>query len=134
MTTNKLIKNIRRYIKIKPCDDRLCTLTSFSKSKEHSITVNHIFLLDNDSIVVCDVYMKKTVHNIKNNSDVVLTIWAAEDEKSKENEYEIHGKAKYYKQGPEIQKLKDKCKEKDKDLKIVIKGVIVVKINNIEII
>ncbi|CQR72422.1 Pyridoxamine 5'-phosphate oxidase [Sporomusa ovata DSM 2662] len=80
-------------------------------------------VLDDNRLMLVDVFMKKTLENIKNNSKVAVAVYNAE----KLQGYQLKGTATYLSEGP----LVDQGNTMASALKLTAKGVITIDVEEV---
>ncbi len=115
----KITLSIKKIIE----ENALALATVDEKDNPHCIAVGDVKVV-NDIILIGDIYMKKTIKNIKRNNKVALVVWDRNWEENCEG-YQIKGKAEYFTNG----KWWELVKKIHKGFQA--KGAIVVKVNKI---
>lgn len=92
---------------------------TISGNKPYVIGVACCKVLDKDTIIITDNFMKSTVKNILKNNNVALVVW-----NKKWEGVQILGKAKYYKEG----KWLDYVKKMKENRGMPAKGAILIKV------
>jgi uncharacterized protein len=114
---SKITPIIKKIIEENP----LSLATVGAQGKPYIVAVAYCKVKEN-KIVITDNFMRETVKNINNNSNIAIIVWD-----KKWNGYQFLGKAKYYNEGKWLKFVKDLKENKD----MPTKGVIVVDINKI---
>ncbi len=92
-------------------------------SQPHIIIVADIKIISKDQILIADNFMKNTVENLKNNSNISIMVWdkrIAQDSLA----YEIIGEAQYFSEGKwkkEAHQIDPDCETKGAILVTVMK-------------
>lgn len=90
--------------------------------KPHVIAVAFCKVINKDSVLITDNFMKTCKNNILKNGNVALAVW----DKSWSG-FQLKGKASYYKKGKWFDQMKQLKENKD----CPAKGAILVKVNQI---
>lgn len=114
----KMEEEIKKIIEENP----LALATVNSDGSPHVIAVAFAKVED-DTIIVTDNYMKKTVENLKKSPNISLVVWNKDM-----IGYKIQGTAKYFSEGKFVDFVKSLKENKNEHPK----GAIVIKINNID--
>lgn len=94
-------------------------LATVQGESPYVITVAYCKVVDKDKILITDNFMKKTVKNISENSNVALTIWNKRWEG-----YQFLGEAEYYNKGKWLDHVKNMKENKG----MLAKGAILVEV------
>lgn len=109
-------KGMKKIIEQTP----LALATANKEGKPHVIAVGDVKVISENQLLVGDNYMKITIENIKNNSNVSLVVW------NKSNGFSLEGIADYYSSGKYLEEVKKIHKG------YPAKGAIVIKLNTIK--
>lgn len=92
-----------------------------NENKPHNIAIIYSKIIDN-KIVITNNFMKKTIENIKNNSNISLVFW------KNERGWRIDGNAEYYDSGKWLEFVKSLKENKD----MPVRGAVVINIRKID--
>jgi predicted pyridoxine 5'-phosphate oxidase superfamily flavin-nucleotide-binding protein len=96
--------------------------TITNNNKPYTIAVAFVKIKD-DKIIITNNHMKKTIENLKQNSNISLAVW-----NSKWEGYQINGLAEYFEQGEWLEFVKSLEENKEEPCK----GAIVINVNDIK--
>ncbi len=99
--------------------------TADKKGNPNIVPIHWKILLDDETILLLDNFMKKTKENIQENKKVCISFWNTEPEEA----YKIKGTAKYHKEGITYEKGKEFIQSKRPGQNP--KGVVEIKIEEI---
>ena len=77
--------------------------TADRKGNPNVVPIHWKMILDDETILLLDNFMKKTKQNIQENKKVCVSFWNPEPEEA----YKIKGTAEYYREGPIYEKAKE---------------------------
>ena len=92
------------------------------RGRPYIIAITCYKVIGRDKLLLCDTYMKKTLDNIQNNSNVALVAWSKNYEG-----YQFFGKAEYYRDG----ELFHLCKKLKAEKGLPCKGALLIKVDKI---
>jgi len=79
--------------------------TSDKNRNPHCIAVGDVKVVSKNQILIGDVYLRKTIENIKRNNNVALAVWSR-DWKKRCVGYQLKGKAQHLTSGKWYEKIK----------------------------
>jgi len=91
-----ITKEIKQIIE----ENVLALATVNKEGNPHCIAVGDIKVISNKQILIGDNYMVETIKNIKENSNIALTVW------NNNEGYEFKGKAEYFTKGKWLELIK----------------------------
>ena len=116
-----VMKEISPHIK-ELIEGKPIALATTKKGKPHVIAITCYKVIGKNKILLCDTYMKTTLENIQDNSNVALVAW----DKNYEG-YQFSGKCKYFSEGKWFQL----CKKLKAKKGLACKGALLVEISKI---
>jgi len=109
-------------------ENNVVSFSTVDKDKApHSIAVAYVKVVDKNKVLISDNYMKETVENLKNNSNVSLLIWN-ENWKKDCFGFELKGKVQYFTSG----KWREDVKKIQENKGNPAKGAILITISKIK--
>jgi predicted pyridoxine 5'-phosphate oxidase superfamily flavin-nucleotide-binding protein len=96
--------------------------TIMTSNKPNAVTVMFVKVVSDNEILITDNFMNQTLKDIKQNNNVVVSVWNKEFKG-----YKLIGKAKYYNKGQWLDKVKSMKENKG----LPAKGAILIKISKI---
>jgi len=99
-----------------------------SSGKPHNIAVGFVKVVSENELVISNNYIKQTIENIKNNSNVALVVWERNWEENCIG-YELIGNAEYFTEGKWLDFIKKIPINKGEPCK----GAILVKVNEVKV-
>ncbi len=97
-------------------------LATITGNKPYIIGIAYCKLLNNDTVLITNNFMRSTVKNIVKNNNVAMVVW-----NKKWEGYQFLGKAEYYKKGKWLEYVKKMKENKG----MSAKGAILVKIGKV---
>lgn len=128
MKTNLSKVEINQGMKNMIENNALAFATVNLKSEPHNIAVGFVKAISKNQLLITDNHIHESLENIKNNPNVSLVVWAREWEKHCIG-YELCGKAKYYREGEFVERIKQIPENKGEPCK----GAILVTLNKIKV-
>ena len=114
----RITSKIKKVIENNPV-----AVATVSGNKPYVIGVAYCKVLNKDTILITDNFMKSTVKNILKNNNVAMVVW-----NKKWEGYQFLGKAKYYQKG----KWLDYVKKMKENKGLPAKGAILVNVSKIK--
>lgn len=121
-----MVEMINRQLKNLIEKNAIAVSTVDKNNKPHTIAVGYAKVIDG-KIIISNIFIRGTIKNLKNNSNISLAVWNRNWEK-KCFGYELKGKAKYFTSG----KWKKFVDQMPQNKKYHVKGAIVISINKIK--